>query len=105
MAQVFSQIYATLATVAHLELKFQLEDDRGLEGTDGVEWLHLLHQFAMQTLHVSWELSWLVDLALKGITAETVAEVLPSLDLICLESGRCHLSRSLLLPVGLLIVL
>ncbi|KAH9011769.1 hypothetical protein EDB85DRAFT_2159650 [Lactarius pseudohatsudake] len=57
-----------------------------LEGIDDIEWLHLLRPFSTaQTLHVSPKLAGPVALALEDITAETVAEVLPSLDLICIE--------------------
>jgi len=84
MAQVLSQFSATLSNVVHLTLEAQPKEDRQLEGTD---WLHLLHQFStMQTLHVSRELAGHIALALEDITGEMVAVVLPSLDLIRLES-------------------
>ena len=55
-----------------------------LEGTDIGEWLHLLHRFStVQTLYVSRTLAWHVALALEDIAA--VTEVLPSLNLRCLE--------------------
>jgi len=45
----------------------------------------LLYQFStVQTLYVSQELAGHVALGLEQITGEMVAEVLPSLDLICL---------------------
>ena len=68
----------------------RLQDEYGfqLNGTDDVEWLHLLQQFpTVRTLHVSHRLARLVALALEDIALETVAEVLSSLDLICFE-GR-----------------
>ena len=56
------------------------------EGADDVEWLHLLHQFpTVRTLHASHRLAGLVALALEDIASESVAEVLPCLDLIYLE--------------------
>ncbi len=83
IAQVLSQFSATLSNVVHLKLEAQLKEGRQLEGTDDVEWLHLLHQFStVQTLHVSQELAGHVALALEDVTREMVAEVLPSLDLI-----------------------
>ena len=46
----------------------------------------LLNQFpTVRTLHVSHRLAGLVALALEDIALETVAEVLPSLYLICFE--------------------
>jgi hypothetical protein len=85
ITQVLSEISATLSNVAHLKLEVQLENGRLLAGTDDVEWLHLLHQFStVRTLHVYWELAEHIARALETITAEMVAAVLPSLDLICL---------------------
>lgn len=66
----------------HLKLDARFAE----EGTDyiEVEWLHLLRQFStMQTRHVSHELAWHVAVALD-IAWETVAETLPSLDLVYL---------------------
>ncbi len=86
IAQVLSQYSAILSNVVHLELKTKPEEDRQLEGTDDVEWLHLFRQFsAVQTLYVSWKLAGHVSLALEDITGGMVAEVLPSLDFIFLE--------------------
>ena len=85
MAQVLSHFSATLPNIVHLKLEVQLEEDHQLEGTDDVEWLHLLHQFsAVQTLHVSHELAGHVALALEDIAWETSAHRLPFLDLIYL---------------------
>jgi len=83
IAHVLSQISATLSNVVHLWLEENAA--RQLRGTDDVEWLDLLSQFStVQTLYVSPDLAGHVALALEGNTGETVAEVLPSLDLICL---------------------
>ena len=84
IAQVVSHFSPTLSNVKYLEL----EDECRLqfEGADEVEWLHLLHQFpTVRMLHVSHRLAGLVALALEDIALETVAEVLPSLDLIYFE--------------------
>ena len=84
LAQVLSHVSATLSTVPHLELKTYLYG-RQLEGTDDVEWLHLLHQFStVRTLQVSRELAGHVALALEDLASEAVAQTLPSLDLIYL---------------------
>ncbi|KAH9167164.1 hypothetical protein EDB89DRAFT_137036 [Lactarius sanguifluus] len=86
IAQVLSHRPTVLSHVVRLELKKSgVDEDRQLESVDNAEWLHLLRQFsAVQTLHVSPELAGHVALALKDITEETVAEVLPALKTICL---------------------
>jgi hypothetical protein len=85
MAQVLSQFSAILSNIVLLQLKAEVEKDRELEGTDDVEWLHLLHQFStVQTLRVSRELARHVSLALEELTADMVTEVLPFLDSIYL---------------------
>ncbi|KAI9429269.1 hypothetical protein H4582DRAFT_2031305 [Lactarius indigo] len=86
VAQMFSELSATLSNMAHLELKVQLKGGRRLEGTEDVEWPHLLHQFStVQTLRVSRELAGHAALALDDIAEEMATELLPSLDLIFLE--------------------
>ncbi|KAH9159300.1 hypothetical protein EDB89DRAFT_2237094 [Lactarius sanguifluus] len=83
---VLSRFSAAFSNVGHLKLVAGLRNDRQLEGMDDIEWLHLLRQFSTaQTLHVSPKLAGPVALALEDITAETVTEVLPSLDSICIE--------------------
>ena len=87
MAQVLSQFSAILSNVVHLDLEAALEEDHQIE--DDVEWLHLLHQFStVKVLRVAHELAGHVALALEDITEETVAEALPSLDLIYLEGQK-----------------
>ena len=84
MAQVLSQFFATLFTVVHLETQFKEDDE--VEGRDDVEWLHLFHQFpAVRMLRVTSELAGFAALALGGIRRELVADLLPSLELICFE--------------------
>ncbi|KAH9024394.1 hypothetical protein EDB84DRAFT_1440692 [Lactarius hengduanensis] len=85
MTQVLSQVSATLSNVVHLNLAIADTYSEQLEGTDNVEWRHLLHQFTnMQMLHISQELTGHVALALEDITGEMAAEVFPSLNLIYL---------------------
>ena len=86
IAQVLSHFSATISNVVHLKLKVEPE---GLElrGMDDVEWQHLILQCSiLQTLHVSQELTGHVAHALEQVadSEEMVAEVMPSLDLICL---------------------
>ena len=86
MAQVLSQFSATLSNVVHLKLEGNQVDR---EGTDGVEWLYLLHQFStVRTLYIPWTFARHVALALEDITVEMATEVLSTLDLIYLEAPR-----------------
>ena len=80
---MLSHFSATLSNVIHFKL--EIEESCRLKVTDDVEWQHFLRQFpTVQMLHVFHELAAHVSLALEDITWETVAEVLPSLDLIYL---------------------
>ena len=89
IAQSFRRFSTTLSNVVHLRFEVQPGNSRQfVEGTDDVEWLLFLRQFpSVQSLYVSQDLTGLIALALEDINVTTVAEVLPSLDLICLE-GR-----------------
>ena len=93
IAQVLSHLSASLSNAVHLNFEDRLDDsDPELESTDDVEWPHFLHQFSTaQTLHIPHKLAGYVALALENIASETVAEVLPSLDLIHL-AGQSALS-------------
>ena len=85
MAQVLSQFSAILSNIVLLQLKAEVEKDGELEGTDDVEWLHLLRQFStMQTLRVSRELAGYVSLVLEELTGGMVTDLLPFLDSIYL---------------------
>jgi hypothetical protein len=86
MARALIRFSAALCTVVHLELDAHLIWDGQSEDAYDIEWLDLFCQFpAMQTLHVSTALAPPVFLVLEDITAELVAEALPSLGLICVE--------------------
>jgi hypothetical protein len=86
IAHSFRHFSATLSNVIHLKLDVEPREGRQLEGTDEVEWLHLLRQFsAIQSLYVSQDLAKPISLALEDITAEMAVQVWPSLDLIYLE--------------------
>ena len=53
---------------------------------DDIEWLQLLHLFSsLQTLFVSRDIAGDVSRALEDITGAMVTEVLPALDLLCLQ--------------------
>ena len=83
---LFSQFSTILSNVVHLKL----EADRfGEDGPDPVEWPHILSRFpTAQTLRVSRTYARLIALVLDDITAEMAVQVLPTLDLIYLETRR-----------------
>jgi len=87
IAQSFRQFSAVLSDVVYLTLEVgTMEPCRRTEDADSAEWLHLLRQFStVQFLYVSEEIAEHVASALEDVTAEMAAEVLPSLDLICLD--------------------
>ena len=62
-----------------------------------IPWLELLRLLTdVETLHVSIELGRGVAVALKGVTTETCAGVLPALDSLYLEGQPVRLLRKLL---------
>jgi len=86
VTQSFHQFSATLSHVVHLKLEVEPVGNLQID-SDGLDWLNFLRQFsAVQFLYVSQRLAGHVALALEAVTVEMAAEVLPALDLICLES-------------------
>jgi len=86
IGQVVSQISTLLSNVDRLII-----NSDSMEGDDelgnGIRWLELFRPFtAVKALGVDEELSWHIPLALQNITGETAAEVLPALELLCLEN-------------------
>ena len=80
---VLNQFSAICSNMVHLKLLLGYHDLR-VTGDAGL--LQLLHQCSVvQTLHLSRELAGHIALVLESITAEMVAVVLPSLELISLE--------------------
>ena len=96
VAQVLSRFSSEiLSNVTHLELDADDEDEEGLElqCMANFEWLYLLEQFpTTKTLLVSSEVSGYVAYALEDITEDIVTDVLPSLELICLDAQAVPLS-------------
>ena len=94
VAQVLSRFSSEiLSNVTHLEL--EAEDEEGLElrCMANFEWLYLLEQFpTVKTLLVSSEVSGYVAYALEDITEDIVTDVLPPLELICLDAQAVPLS-------------
>ena len=85
VAQVSRRISPLLSNVIHFVIHWTGPPD-GWQGTDGVEWLKLLRPFtSVQTLFVSTEFAEPVARALEDVTGEMITEVLPALDLLCLE--------------------
>ena len=83
MSQVLGHFSAILSDVVIDHAYPRLED------ADGAEWLPLLRQFsAVQKLHVSRKFARHVSQTLEDIPREMVADVLPSLVSIGLESQR-----------------
>ena len=84
MAQMLSQLSATLNSVIHLKLEALFKGGEYI--LELVDWLDRFCQFhAMKILDVSGLLAMYVAPALEDITMEMVAEVFPSLHLIFLE--------------------
>ena len=104
IAQSFRQFSNILSNVVHLRFDVQPgQSHQFVDATNDVEWLLFLCQFpTVKSLYVSQDLPAFVALVLEDIDVEMVAEVLPSLDLICLEGrpassierfvGACQLS-------------
>jgi hypothetical protein len=84
IGQVVNQISAMLSNVDHLSI--ESEYCLGAERGDGIRWLEFLRPFtAVKALFVEKPLSRHIPLALKNVTGERAAEVLPALELLCLE--------------------
>jgi hypothetical protein len=84
MAQALNQISAVLSNMLHFAI---IADDirPELEGDD-IDWLQLLRPFSsVQTLFVSREFARHVSRALEGIPVVMATELLPALDMLCLE--------------------
>ena len=87
IAQALNQISTTsvLSNILH----FAIDSDSincGPEDMDDIEWLQLLRPFSsVQTLFVSRELAGHVSRSLENTAATMATEVLPALDMVCLE--------------------
>ena len=87
IAQALNQI-STASVLSDL-LHFAIDSDsinRGPEDMDDIEWLQLFRPFSsVQTLFVSRELAGHVSRSLENAAATMATEVLPALDMLCLE--------------------
>ena len=90
IAQVLSRFLpATFSNVVHLEVEVEHREGLPSPRTTSLEWLFILRHFsAAETLRVSSEVSGLVAVALEDYAEDIimVTEMLPYLDLICLEA-------------------
>ena len=86
ISQVLSQIPGMLSNVDSLyyvtSTDFEYE-----QLSDDIQWLELLHSFtAVKALSVQYALAPYIALALKNITGDSAAEILPALELLFLEN-------------------
>ena len=94
-SQVLRQFPAPLSNTVHLELV----NDPEKQYVAGIEWLRFFHQFSkVQTLLVHQDLAWQVAVTLREITEEMITELLPSLELICLEGKWPPLINNFVAP-------
>jgi hypothetical protein len=84
--EVFSQISGMLSNVDRLFISSEFLRYGGNQGGNTIRWLAVLHPFiAVKALDVEEEHSQRVALALKNVTGARAAQVLPALELLCLE--------------------
>jgi hypothetical protein len=85
ISQVLNQISTVLAHMLHLAI-YSGSINPKPEDMDDFEWLQLLRPFSsVQTLFVSKKFAGHVCRALEDIPEEMATEVLPALDMLCLE--------------------
>jgi hypothetical protein len=89
LANVLRQIFPILPDVVHFRISSEIDLYESLsepEGLDDIEWLQVLHTFSsVQTLFVCGNLAGQVCDALDDIDEEIATQVLPALNLLCLE--------------------
>ena len=85
LAQALNQISTVLSNILHFAIgctSIILEPDE----MDDIEWLELLRPFSsVQTLFVSKEFAGHISRSLEAIATAIATEVLPALDVLCLE--------------------
>ncbi|KAH8991642.1 hypothetical protein EDB86DRAFT_2935099 [Lactarius hatsudake] len=86
IGQIFNQIPAIFSNVGSVFIDSEDAMDPPQIG-DGIQWLELFHPFTtVKALCVDGRLSRHIPLALNSVAEESSAEVLPALELLCLES-------------------
>jgi hypothetical protein len=84
IGQVVNQISAMLSNVDRLSINQPYKRPVGLG--HNIRWLELFRPFtAVEALNVDGPLSWQILFALKDVTEERAAEVMPALEWLCLE--------------------
>ena len=85
ISRALDHLSPVLSNVAHIKIDFS-SSSLELEDMDDIEWLQLLHPFSsVQTLIVSGPFSGHVSHALEDSSGGMGAEVLPALEMLCLE--------------------
>jgi len=85
LSQVLSQISAMLPNTVHLAIDSSSTRPE-LEDMDDIEWPQLLRPFSsVKTMLVCKEYAGIVSCALEHISGVMATEVLPALDMLCLE--------------------
>jgi len=86
ITQALSHISAMTSNMSHFAINQWVEPHCQLESMDDIEWLQLLRLFtSVQTLFVSGKPAGYIACALEDVTGEMATEVLPAVDLLCLE--------------------
>jgi len=86
LAVVLSQCSVILSNVGHLSIDAYDQQQSLRNDMDHIEWLELFRHFTtVETLEVSARLASHVADALKFVTVEMVPELVPTLQLLCLE--------------------
>jgi hypothetical protein len=85
IAQALNQISAILSNMVHFAIgAYSVSPEP--KGMDDIEWLQLLRPFSsVRTLFVSRQFSGHVSRSLENIPAVMATEILPSLDMLCVE--------------------
>jgi len=84
LTQALSQMSAVLSNMVHFAINWL--ELVPLEGIEDIEWVQLLRLFtSVQTLFVSGKFARYIACALQDLNGEMATEVLPALDLLCLE--------------------
>jgi hypothetical protein len=85
--QVLGQICAMLSNVDRLFISSDDEQTKYKELSDEILWLQLLRPFtAVKALSIQNGLTRHVAFALQNVTGKRAAEVLPALELLCLQN-------------------
>ena len=92
LANILGYIFPVLPDMVHCTIDYvqrpmsELESLSEEENRDGLDWLQLLHQLSSpRTLFVSDDIASVISQALTHVDNEIITELLPALQLLCLE--------------------